>query len=371
MILTTQNLLRHLLERGVIEPAAAVDGDVRIAEISRRHRNFKVLRRHGPGLFVKQVKSWDPHTISCLQREGTCSWLAENETAFGALTGRLPTFRDYDPARHALIAELFSAAEGLADYHRRRAEFPPEIGTELGRLLGELHARVSIVADDGRFAAIFPGLVPPMLTLHQAPPAAFQAYGPAAAHVIGLVRQDPTFAQALSDLVGDWRKTALIHGDVKWDNCLLVGAHGHSATSPGEDHRTLKLIDWELADLGDPDWDAGAVFQAYLASWIWSMPATPAPAAVLIAHAGSPLEGMQPAMRAFWTSYCDSRGIDAEDQPRQLRRTLRYGAGRMLQTAFEMAVASHQVSPHVLLLVQLSQNLLTRTDDAVHELVGM
>lgn len=362
MTLTAQNLLHFLLERGVLEPAAAVDGDVRIAEITRRHRNFKLLRRNGTGLFIKQVKSWDAHTISALQREGTCCWLAANDGGFAPLRAHLPPLRDYDTARNALVVELFAEAEGLMEYHQRRAEFPPEIGQELGRLLGELHTGVHIEPGDPRFATVFPGMLPPILTLHQTPSPALDTYGPAAAHVIGLIRADAAFARALADLVRGWQKTALIHGDVKWDNCLLVGTSGHP---------DLKLVDWELADVGDPGWDAGAVFQAYLAFWVWSMPPAPAAADTLVAQARFPLEQMQPAMQAFWKSYAETRGIPASDNRRQLLLCLRYAAGRMLQTAFEMAVGSRQLTSQTLLLVQLSQNLLTRTHEAVHELLGM
>jgi thiamine kinase-like enzyme len=365
MILTTQNLLHYLLDRGVIEASAAVDGDVRIAEASRRHRNFKVLRRHGPGFFVKQIQSFDPHTVACLQREGTCSWLAENDDAFAPLRGRLPAFRDYDPTRHALVIDLFSEAEVLSEHHRRSEEFPVEIGAEIGRLLGELHSEVRVAPDDERLARFFPGLLPPILLLHQTPPASFQTYGPAAAHVIDMVRRDAAFAQAFSWLVRDWQKSSLIHGDVKWDNFLVVPENGRP------ENGRLRWIDWELADVGDPAWDAGAVFQAYLASWVWSMSEAPASSGNPAAQAAFPLERMQPAMGAFWESYCEKRGIPGEDQDEQLRRCLCYGAGRMIQTAFEMAVASRQVTPQTLLLVQLSWNLLTRTRDAVHELLGM
>lgn len=359
MILTSQSLLGHLLERGVIDWAAVAGGGVRIAEATRRHRNFKVLRRNGPGFFVKQAQSWDPHTTFCLLREGTCSWLAQNERVFGPLRGRLPAFRDYDPSRHVLVVELFAEAEGLAEYHQRRAVYPPEIGAGIGRLLGELHAEVHITPGDGRFAPVFPGIVPPILTLHQTPPASLQAYGPAAAQVIGLVREDPGLAQALFELVRDWRRSSLIHGDVKWDN-LLVGENGGG----------LKLIDWELADVGDPAWDAGAVFQAYLAAWLGSMPAVPVAADALAAQAGIPLERLQPAMHAFWESYCEARGIPADDRRRQRLRCLRYGAGRLIQTAFEIAAFTRQWAPQALRLVQLSRSVLTRTGEAAEALLG-
>src|SRR5262249_55187553 len=132
----------------------------------------------------------------------------------------------------------------------------------------------------------------------------------------------------------------------------------------------LKVIDWEMADLGDVCWDVGAIFQAYLSFWISSIPsAGEAPTPELISRAQYPLEEMQPAIRAFWESYAES----FEEAKRQelLERSMKYGAARMIQTAYEWMYYSQQVSASTLYLLQVSMNILKSPTEAIRSLLGL
>src|SRR5213076_3215200 len=89
-------------------------------------------------------------------------------------------------------------------------------------------------------------------------------------HLLAIVRQYPEFPSALEALRTGWRSERLIHGDMKWDNCLVLGSGG-----PGQGPSPplpLRVIDWELADFGDGLWDVGGIFHSFLCSWLMSMP---------------------------------------------------------------------------------------------------
>ena len=47
-----------------------------------------------------------------------------------------------------------------------------------------------------------------------------------------------------------WKSDALIHGDLKWEHCIVTG---------NKEASFLKLIDWELATYGDSAWDIACV----------------------------------------------------------------------------------------------------------------
>src|SRR5262249_4356320 len=128
---------------------------------------------------------------------------------------------------------------------------------------------------------------------------------------------------------------------------------------------------WELSDFGDPCWDVGAVFQAYLSFWIFSMPAQ-ADSNVddLVARAQFPVEKMQPAMRHFWQKYADFTELPRKDRSAKLERSVRCAAARMIQTAYEYMYYQPQVSTNVLYLLQVSLNVLTRPQEAIRELLG-
>jgi hypothetical protein len=60
-------------------------------------------------------------------------------------------------------------------------------------------------------------------------------------------------AEVLGSRGDAWRSTHLMHGDLRWANCLVDGAGG------------VVLVDWEYAGLGDPAWDLACALAEYLA----------------------------------------------------------------------------------------------------------
>lgn len=47
-----------------------------------------------------------------------------------------------------------------------------------------------------------------------------------------------------------WRAESLIHGDLRWSNVMAANAPRESG---------VRIVDWELASVGDPGWDFGSV----------------------------------------------------------------------------------------------------------------
>src|SRR5215475_4720191 len=114
MVLTTQNIVHYLLERGLLSRESVVDGDLWIVETTRRNRNYKVIRRQAPGYFVKQVQNVDQQAIASLRCESSCYWLAKNDPAFAALSPLLPGYHDFDAAANVLILDLLDGSESLS-----------------------------------------------------------------------------------------------------------------------------------------------------------------------------------------------------------------------------------------------------------------
>lgn len=154
----------------------------------------------------------------------------------------------------------------------------------------------------------------------------------------------PEFPRLLAELRAGWKIETLIHGDVKWDNFLV-----------SQDGKSAFLVDWELADFGDPSWDAGAVLQGFLTSWVISIQAAPG---TVPDFAQLPLAKLRPAIRAFWTAYVEALGVDHAEADRRLDRAVRYGAARMVQTAYEFLQYSAEIAGPAVWLLQVSQNLL-------------
>jgi hypothetical protein len=362
VILTPHNIVYYLLDRNLLTPESVVDGDFMVVEHSSRNRNFKVIRRENTGYFVKQVRDPVPDAIATLRTEATCYWLAQNDPAFSALSPLLPHFYGYDPQRHVVVTELLSPGESLGEYHRRFSTFPPEMAAQLGKALGSYHREVRPPGADSPHSTTF-RRVPPWILAARQYAAGLQGTG-ANTQVLAIISQYSEFQQVLDTLQREWQPTALIHGDIKFENCMV-------ATGP-EGEVSIKVVDWEIADIGDPYWDVGAVFQSYLSFWIFSVPVTtqmPISEALELAH--YPLENMQPAMQAFWKSYLETREVAGKEAGPLLRRCVQYGAARMLQTAYEYMNFASQISMNTICLLQVSLNILEGPDEAIEHLLGI
>jgi aminoglycoside phosphotransferase (APT) family kinase protein len=366
MFLTARSVVPYLLERGALDAGPVVDGELLVVAAHRRCRNFEVRLGEQPGRFVKQVPDWEADSLAALEREAACYALAHHDLDLAPLAALLPGFHAYDPARAVLVLELVQPAESLGALHRRRDEFPPDLAARWGERLAVLHRATAGVAARLRGGA-FPGALPPFLTAHRGDPRAVDREPSDAQRVLAAVRGDDEYRAALAALCAGWRHACLIHGDARWDNCLL---HAVPAEAGGE--LAVKLVDWELADVGDPCWDVGAALESYLSAWVLSLPAEEALASEqLAARAGLPLARLQPALQALWHGYATAAGLKDEAARAFLARSLGYAAARMVQTAYEVARQRRQPLPRALALLQVSANVLADPDGARAELLGL
>jgi hypothetical protein len=137
-------------------------------------------------------------------------------------------------------------------------------------------------------------------------------------------------------------------------------------------HADLKLIDWELACLGDPRWDIGSALGNYLSLWLQSIPITGVASLSQSAEmAKCPLSRIQPAIRACWDTYVTRRGLVGEAAERLLVETVGFAAARLIQTAYEAAQGSNWLTTGSVLHLQVALNMLTSPREAVTHLYGL
>jgi hypothetical protein len=326
-----------------------VDGDLTITDASHRNRAFRVLRGAHPSYFIKQIKEWDPISVTCWDQEAA----AYRRLASSSF---VPAHYLSDIESRILILDLVSGSESLSEYHRRTPSCPVSVGRKQGEVLSALH-----LATQGSEE---PGKIPWILSVHETNPAWFDSLSPANARLLEIVQEYPEYCELLNSVRREWQPSSLIHGDVKWDNLLI--SHSESPNPQ------VILVDWEMAIFGDPCWDVGAVFQAYLNFWIYSMPFHEGiDADLLVSRAHRPLEQLQPAIRGFWESYSSAMGFDRATSRARLTHSARCGAARMIQSAYEMMHLWQQMPPAGAAMLQVSFNILNRPHDAVRDLLGI
>ena len=358
MIVTAENLAHYLLDHALLERGSVVDGDLTIADASRRNRNFKIIRKRNPGFFVKQANQTDPHAVATLQREATLYWLVKYKPELAELVPVMPRFQAYDPARYILIIDLLSG-QSLAQHYVMHGFGSTGMAVALGRALATFHGDVGALLEGAAQQPLFQKAPPWILSVHDSSPNWFINLSAANSQMIEIVRAYPDFLVALNELRSQWSSASLIHGDIKWENCII-------------DATSLKLVDWELADIGDPLWDAGAVLQSYLTHWIVSLRISPGATPPQMSQLGTAtLDAMLPSVRAFWETYAAARGVAKSAERDALHKAIRYAAARMIQSVYEYMATSQHLAQNALYLLQVSLNILKDPDGAARDLLGM
>ena len=179
--------------------------------------------------------------------------------------------------------------------------------------------------------------------------------------VVARVQASASVCGWLEDLARDRADDAIVHGDLRWENCLVLAAAG------GARRTRVLLIDWELAGRGTAAFDVGTVLAEYLRAWVWSIPIVDArDPGRLLARAGRPLSHMRPALQAFWVAYRSAR-----PEGPALRDVIRLAAVRVLQIAVERAERVTRAPAHVVTLLQLADGMLRAPEDAGQQLLGL
>ncbi|HET7231937.1 MAG TPA: phosphotransferase [Longimicrobium sp.] len=347
-MLTLDTLVPNLIQRGLFAPESVLDGEVSVTAEHRRNHNLRVRRKDGPGLFVKQPGTGSS-AAQTLQREGGFFVMCASEAGMAPIHAYLPHLVLFDPETPVLGLELIEGAVPLWEhYGRTPGQVPSEAPRALGTALGAAHRLLAPAARPGDPRGSWLPATPPwVLRLHRPAPELRSSLSRAQQRLLQILQTDTRLAAAF-DAVGEtWTPGTLVHGDIRSDNALVV------ATKKGAVQ--VRLIDWELVQVGDPAWDVAGALHDFLVFWTTTFPPAGTPEQRAGA-AGVPLAAIQPAVRAFWGAYRNAwRGADGAGV---LERAVRFSAVRLIQSAFEMSQTHAALADTPILLLQLGANLL-------------
>jgi hypothetical protein len=366
MYLTATSLPSYLIGRGLVDADAVVDGDLAILEAGRRNRNFKVFRGSLPGLFVKQVNnaaSWEP--VVTVQREASLYGAVKARPSLAALSRVAPRLVDYNPVNCSLITELVPDGESFAERYDRTEVIPEAAGAALGYSMAIYHSLPREALAELASALALPVQIPWVLNFEpmtMAPLSQFGAGGPILAAALQI---HPALYRCLIGLRYEWTIDSFIHSDIKLDN--LVISEESDVDMPTE----VRVVDWELGDLGDASWDVGGILAS---AWVHALlplaVASGTSAAPSVAQAQKRLVGMQPALRRFWAGYVTNRGLTGVARP-YLERSLRFAAGRLVLSVFEFLHGTPQMNLALAAMLKLGEDIALNPGRAASELIGL
>jgi hypothetical protein len=364
--LTVDTVVAYLLERDLVSVMAIVDGDLEVIDVGRRNENLKVICQSGQSYLIKQPGRGEPSTESTIRLEAAFYKHCQLGSGTADMLGVIPGFRDWDEDRLVLILDLVDGCPLWTHYASTEApEFPCDTAEPLGEALGTLHRvfREQSFQRDPSMAKLLSA--PPWILFgHRPTPEIFPRLSPASLQVLKLLQQDRPIVAGLEDLCNEWMADTLIHGDIKGDNVL--------ATAGTDEELRVRIIDWELIQVGDAAWDVGNMFRDFLSYWLLSLPlsADLSPQHML-EEAQIPLANLHPATRAFWNAYRNSARLNANVAGDFLVRSVRFAAARMAQGAYELSARASSPSNLAVMMLQLAANILADPSGAMLHLLGI
>ncbi|PDT88284.1 hypothetical protein CO669_21940 [Bradyrhizobium sp. Y36] len=366
MFLTASNVFHYLRDVGQLSSHDIVEENFRVVEIGRRNRNFRILRNSGPSLFVKQIPIVHPETIVSFRREAAVAQIASEAAPESALKKVPPTLRRYDPRVHVLVYDALDPAETLSDLVRKAQCVPTTVARRWGRTLAACHIETARPGSLLRVAAVLSGDPPWVLSMGQKAEMVMPNMNGGRRQVVDVIRSLPELYGGLAELNARWRRICLMHGDMKWDNVLLVG-------ESGED-RELRIIDWELADLGDPLWDVASALCTFVQLWLLNLPLQQMPGDPqwILSQATSQIAAVKPPALEFWNGYCEVARIAIPIDQSELALSGRLVGARLVLLAFELLSAdAAAITPHAAAALQMARYFLADPLRACGDLFGI
>jgi hypothetical protein len=372
MMLTMDNAAKFLIETNLITTEAILWGDLSMASAARRNRNLRATRKDGLGYLVKQPDDPMSGGLYSLRCEAAFYAFCQDTPEVAAVQALLPQLMYFDYERGIVALELLVGAQPLWGYCGQFdvANFPVRVVGSVGQALGIVHRafRLSGPASttaDARLAWLRRDL-PWILQVHKPGPELLAGISPANYEILKILQAQEGLSRQLDGLRPLWRPETIIHNDIKSDNILVTPAKDQSSGAV-----EVRLVDWELVQIGDPAWDVAGVLQDFVLFWILSMTAMTASLEDLVQSARYPLPVLQAAIRAFGRGYRSGAGLESAEGNALFARAVRFSAARLIQSAYEMAQTLMSLPAQSVLLLQISANLLADPEAGQMQLYGL
>jgi len=250
------NLVHYLLSKGLINYDEIFKQGLSIKPVQSRNFSFMINIPNASSLFVKQVDFPEAEKIETLKMEATCYWLAQNDKHYTDLKDLFPEYISYDQFNHILISQFFTDSKELYTYIKEQGVYEVEIAKKLASILSSYHNGMYSKIKEQSSERLFRKSIPGPFKLFGKDLNFMKARTQVEKQMKDLILSQEGFKEKVNLVKDKWQVNSLIHGDIKFQNFLIQQNEGAESK--------IKLIDWEIADLGDAMWDCAAVLQVMM-----------------------------------------------------------------------------------------------------------
>jgi tRNA A-37 threonylcarbamoyl transferase component Bud32 len=334
-VLTRRDAVHHLLRLGLIAPSDVLDAGLTATEYVGRNRLVQVEVAGGAGYVVKEPQKPGTPDAATMWIEGALYWMSANDPAFAELAPWMPTYYHYDERNALLTTELVVPSSSLYAVLFADTAQPATL-RELGHVFALLHGSVSARLED-RTRKLFRTGPAWVLTLGT-PQQMFAAANDAGRAILQRVMEHPDGPAALARAREVWRDAHLVHGDAKSTN-VLVRPDG-----------SVRVIDWEIAAIGDGLWDVAGIAHSMLI-----------PQYQVVDDLAAAERRARPLLDALWDGYLSGLNEPPPgDDPRVTM--LRLTGARLVQMCLETTLYTDRIDPFLEGTLRMGLELLTRPE---------
>lgn len=237
MYLSSKNVAFYLFERGFLSYHELLVGLISYTESGSRSLGLKVEFEGEKAFFIKQIKDNTNSMRKLLEAEAQVLQISDFT--------QKPNFYFYDKKYGILVSSLIKNSQNLGEYIKEHG-FEIKIAHQLGKSLKAFH---NIQTPKNQY---FPKHLPFIFQLINKPLSKNLYQGNQ--HLINLldiVFRQQNLIESIKKLSKNWQSDVLIHGDMKFENCLVE--------TPS---LSIKIIDFEEVVYADVIWDIAGIVQS-------------------------------------------------------------------------------------------------------------
>jgi thiamine kinase-like enzyme len=357
------NIIDYLFLKKLIDNKSIVNGDLEIFDVSRKNRNIKIANRLGSDLFLKQANQYDNISIITIKRESLLYAILQTENEFTSMVDIAPKILDYDEKNNIMITEYVHGNSWLQYITREpNMKLENDVVTSLGNTIATFHRNYEKVSTRKKLQFLPRTITFESLLIHPGPDI-FINLSQANLKLLKIIQRDPKIYDALEELFAHWSPMTLIHGDIKFDNIIVTNE---------KNTRKSIITDWEMANIGDPAWDVGSIFQEFIRSWLYALRITGTEdAQELLDMSTESFQNMQYALRIFWNAYIQVIQKNPKETNDLLLKSSKFCAARLFQSAYEMLQSQSELNNTAVYMAQLGLNMITNVSNATIHLLGI
>lgn len=351
----------YLVERGLINSDSILQGRFALQSIASRNPVFIVRVDNTANYFIKSINKANRENISTFHKEADCLFLFKELPRFKTINSLTSSIVDFSSEDAVLILEyiendgnldsiyesisraslqicMFKVSEILKSFHFQLS--PKELSHHRLRKFSKYHPWVLNIPD------WFEGKSPPPFSKERMNN-----------QVIYAITNYPEHLDFIRRTKAKYKFESLIHGDVKFSNLLF---------KKSENRISLKLVDWEISDIGDSLWDVAGFIHNILLSKIFSLERNRVTVDIKTVESLNLFHNEWLMTSIFWKNYMDIEGSMSAQSQNDWVKTLEFSAARLVQSAFEHNVGLNHIRTTVKLMMQLSLIILRNGHKLAH-----